>query len=191
MSNVPVDINRRTLWTNFSRRHVIDHRRNTTGQTSLKRNRKNSLTTSKSVHHEHDSIVESFVPPIHVILNEHLTMINQLLEMTCLPMSYGCAINSFTCVHNEFFRCLTRFSRQYPMQQRCSIVATKSFVDFILNFRVHRSHRDPYRRASINILKSLSTSNSNETNNDSVQCESIDSQNICRLLFNKKSKCTK
>lgn len=85
------------------------------------------------------------------ILNEHLLMINKLLSRFSLNSS----IHSSS--HNSSFRDylytrLNELSEQNPMNQRCSRLETKAFIDLITNFQINRAHHYSFLTDSVKHL---------------------------------------
>ena len=89
------------------------------------------------------------------ILNEHLTMIRNLLLNYSFNASIQCPSQSSS-IRDFLYTRLNELSLENPMKQRCSRVETKAFIDSITNFNMNRSH---HYRFLINNIRDLLKSN--------------------------------
>jgi hypothetical protein len=132
------------------------HRRNLSGLAAVTRDRKNSLTKS-----EQQTTLQSFpsesepksplIRNIEAILNEHLTMINNFLLNYSLNASihYPSQNSSF---RDFLYTRLSELSQGNPMNQRCSMVETKAFIDLISSFQMNRAHHYSFLTESVKDL---------------------------------------
>ena len=117
------------------------HRRNPTGFVSVTRDRKNSFNKSdqQNLSQQDQQQTSPLNRNIEAILNEHLTMINNLLVnyLFNATMHFTTPNSSF----REFlYTRLNELSQKNPMNQRCSRVETKAFIDLISSFQMNRAH---------------------------------------------------
>jgi hypothetical protein len=117
------------------------HRRNPSGLVSVTRDRKNSLNKSdqQNLSQQDQEQKSPLNRNIEAILNEHLTMINNFLPnyLFNASMQYTTPNSSF----REFlYTRLNELSQKNPMNQRCSRVETKAFIDLISSFQMNRAH---------------------------------------------------
>ncbi|CAF2570012.1 unnamed protein product [Rotaria sp. Silwood2] len=157
------------------RRRLLQHRRNLSGLAAAQRDRKNSFTksnTSKTDEHQHISQTSQqqstpLVRDTKAILNEHLTMINNLL----LNYSFNASIqypSQNSSIRDFLYTRLNELSLKNPMKQRCSRIETKAFVDSITSYQMDRSHHYKYLINSVrDLLKS---------NNDPVRLSTCSSE---------------
>jgi hypothetical protein len=155
------------------RRTHHHHRRNLSGLAAVTRDRKNSFNksdqqiTSQSLQQEQEKN-SPLTRNIEAILNEHLIMINNLL------LSYSFNTNIHYPLQNSTFRDfiytrLNELSQENPMNQRCSSVETKAFIDLISSFQMNRAHHYSFLTKSV---KDLSISN-----NDTIHFSNNYSEN--------------
>ncbi|CAF3751451.1 unnamed protein product [Adineta steineri] len=165
------------------RRRTTHNRRNLSGFAAVHRDRKNSMTkTNTNKIDEQQNISQStqqqqtipLVRDIKLILNEHLSMINDLL------LKHSCNASIEYPTHNSSIRDflytrLSELSLKNPMKQRCSRVETKAFIDSITTYHMNRSHHYRFLIDSVrDLLKSnidpvrLSTCSS-ETEDELIQ----------------------
>lgn len=134
------------------RRRIHQYRRNLTGFSV--RDRKNSFTkTLPNKSDEQTSLSQTqtttpLVRDIKSILNEHLTMINNLL------LNYSCNASiqypsQTSSIRDFLYTRLNELSSKNPMKQRCSRVETKAFIDSITTYQMNRS--DQYKFVIENI----------------------------------------
>jgi hypothetical protein len=176
-----------TITNNSSqRRRVPQHRRNLSGLAAVHRDRKNSFTKSNSIKTDEQQNLSQIsqqqpiplVRDIKSILNEHLTMINNLL----LNYSFNASIqypSQNSSIRDFLYTRLNELSLRNPMKQRCSRVETKAFIDSITTYQMNRSYHYNFLINSVrNLLKSnhdpvrLSTCSS-ETEDDIPNNHSI------------------
>jgi len=138
------------------RTHHHHHRRNLSGLAAVTRDRKNSFNksdqqiTSQSLQKEQEQN-SPLTRNIEAILNEHLIMINNLL------LSYSFNTNINYPLQNSTFRDfiytrLNELSQENPMNQRCSSVETKAFIDLISSFQMNRGHHYSFLTNSVKNL---------------------------------------
>jgi hypothetical protein len=135
------------------------YRRNITGLPAITRDPKSSSNKSDQQTVQQKQEPKSpFIRNTEAILNEHLTMINNLLLNFSLNASihYPAQNSSF---RDFLYTRLNELSQQNPMNQRCSRVETKAFIDLISSFQMNRAHHYSFLTDSV---KHLATSN-NET----------------------------
>ena len=145
--------------TQSQRRRIPQHRRNLSGLAAVHRDRKNSFT--KSVPSKNDEQQNSspnsqqqtipLVRDIKLILNEHITMINNLL----LNNSFNASIqhpSQTSSIRDFLYTRLNELSLGNPMKQRCSRVETKAFIDSITTYQMNRSYHYKFLIDSIRDL---------------------------------------
>ncbi|CAF2411458.1 unnamed protein product [Rotaria sp. Silwood2] len=125
-------------------RKRIPQRRNLSGFAAVTRDRKNSFskseqqTTVQSLQQEQEKKT-SLNRNIEAILNEHLTMINDLLS----NYSYNSGLqysSQNSSIRDFLYTRLNEFSQKTPMTERCCKVEIKAFIDLISNFQMNRAH---------------------------------------------------
>ena len=159
-------MSRSTVTSSLSaRKRISHHRRNLSGLAAVTRDRKNSFNRSVTtkVDEQQNNVQLAVVQPTtplvrdtKAILNEHLTMINNLL----MNYSFNASIqypSQNSSVRDFLYRRLHELSLRNPMNQRCSRVETKAFIDSITSYQMNRSHHYKFLLDSIrNLLKSNS-----------------------------------
>jgi hypothetical protein len=144
-------------------KRAIHHRRNRSGFTAVTRDRKNSFNrvgTTKAEEQQSNALCNQqptapFVRDIKAILNEHLTMINNLLTNHSFDSVIQCSIQNSS-IRDFRYRCLHALSLEYPMKQRCSKTETKMFIDSIVTYHMNRSYHYQYLIDNVrNLVKSL------------------------------------
>jgi hypothetical protein len=131
-------------------------RRNLSGLAAVTRDRKNSFNKSEqqiisqSLQQEQEQ-KSPLTRNIEGILNEHLIMINNLL------LNYSFNSNISYPIQNSTFRDyiytrLNELSQENPMNQRCSSVETKAFIDLISSFQMNRAHHYSFLTNSVKDL---------------------------------------
>jgi hypothetical protein len=172
---------------NNQRRRIPQHRRNLSGLAAVTRDRKNSFTKAASNKIEDQQAIPQisqqqstpFVRDIKAILNEHLTMINDLL------LNYSCNASiqypsQNSSIRDFLYTRLNELSLKNPMKQRCSRVETKAFIDSITTYQMNRSHHYKFLIDSVrDLLKS---------NNDPVRVSTSTKETEEVLLKSKLSK---
>jgi hypothetical protein len=144
------------------RRRLPQHRRNLSGLAAVTRDRKNSITKSNTNKNDEQQIISQIsqqqttplVRDIKGILNEHLTMINNLL----LNYSFNASIqypSQNSSIRDFLYTRLNELSLKNPMKQRCSRIETKAFIDSITTYNMNRSHHYMFLIDSVrDLLKS-------------------------------------
>ncbi|CAF1182929.1 unnamed protein product [Adineta ricciae] len=154
------------------RRRTGQHRRNFSGRAAVHRDRKNSFTKSNTNKLDEQSTTSQIsqqhtgplVRDIKAILEEHLAMINDLLlKHSCNASIQYPSQNS--CIRDYLYTRLSELSLRNPMNQRCSRVETKAFIDSITTYNLNRSHHYHFLIQSIRDL-SKPVRLSNETKDD-------------------------
>jgi hypothetical protein len=163
----------------FPRKRVHHHRRNMNGLPSVIRDSKISLNKSDLQTSQQEQEQKSpLIRNIEGILNEHLIMINNLLLNFSLNASihYPSQNSSF---RDFLYTRLNELSQQNPMNQRCSRVETKAFIDLITSFQMNRAHHYSFLTDSV---KHLAASNNdtihfanriNENEDDAIRGKKI------------------
>jgi hypothetical protein len=157
------------------RRRVPQHRRNLSGLAAVHRDRKNSFTKSNINKTDEQQISSQIsqqqptplVRDIKSILNEHLTMINNLL----LNYSFNASIqypSQTSSIRDFLYTRLNELSLRNPMKQRCSRVETKAFIDSITTYQMNRSHHYNFLLDSVRDLL--------QSNNDPVRLSTCSSE---------------
>jgi hypothetical protein len=135
---------------------------------------KSDLQTSQQEQEQKSPLIRN----IEGILNEHLIMINNLLLNFSLNASihYPSQNSSF---RDFLYTRLNELSQQNPMNQRCSRVETKAFIDLITSFQMNRAHHYSFLTDSV---KHLAASNNdtihfanriNENEDDAIRGKKI------------------
>jgi hypothetical protein len=130
-----------------TQRRRVPHRRNLSGLAAVTRDRKNSFNKSEQEHEQNSPLNRN----IESILNEHLTMINNLLENYLFNSNIHC-ITQNSSFRDFLYTRLNELSQQNPMHQRCSRVETKAFIDLISSFQMNRSHHYSFLTDSVKDL---------------------------------------
>ena len=160
------------------RRRVPQHRRNLSGLAAVHRDRKNSITKSnisKTDEQQTTSQISQQQPvplvrDIKSILNEHITMINNLL----LNYSFNASIqypSQTSSIRDFIYTRLNELSLRNPMKQRCSRVETKAFIDSITTYQMNRSH---HYSCLINSARDLLKANSDPVRLSTCSSETED-----------------
>ncbi|CAF3618054.1 unnamed protein product, partial [Adineta steineri] len=151
----PLARNSLTLTTSLQRKRPV-HRRNLSGLAAITRDRKNSF--NKSDQQNSVPVLQQEQEPklpmnrnIEDILNEHLIMINKFLSSHVYnaSMSYPSQNSS---IRDFLYTRLNELSQQNPMNQRCSRVETKAFIDLISTFQMNRAHHYSFLTDSVKDL---------------------------------------
>ena len=167
----------------LQRKRIFQHRRNLSGLAAGARDRKNSFSKSHPIKSE-DQLNASQLSQqqaiplerdIKAILNEHLTMINNLL----LNYSFNASIqypSQNSSIREFLYRRLNELSLRNPMKQRCSRSETKAFIDSITTYQMNRSHHYRFLIDSVrDLLKSTHDSlrlSTGSNNNDEPSASS-------------------
>ncbi|UJR28200.1 hypothetical protein I4U23_009451 [Adineta vaga] len=169
------------------RRRGLQHRRNLSGLAAVHRDRKNSFTKSNTTKMDEQQTTSqisqqqtgTLVRDIKAILNEHITMINDLLlKHSCNASIQYPSQNSS--IRDYLYTRLSELSLRNPMNQRCSRIETKAFIDSITTYQMNRSHHYSFLIQSVrDLLKS---------NIDPVRlstCSSETEEDITKMTTNK------
>jgi len=141
------------------------NRRSLSGLAAVTRDRKNSFNKSDQQiilqsSQEEQEPKSPLIRNIQSILNEHLIMINNLLLNYSFNSNIHYSLQNSS-VRDFLYTRLNELSQQNPMNQRCSRVETKAFIDLISNFQMNRAHHYSFLTDSV---KNLLISN-NDTRN--------------------------
>lgn len=123
-------------------RKRVTHRRNTSGHGVPTRDHKTAHTEQQPRLTSTEQDLEPKAPltrHIEDILNEHLIMINDFIS----SYSFNTSIQYSTMnpsIRDFLYTRLNELSVRNPMNQRCSRVETKAFIDLITNFNMNRAH---------------------------------------------------
>ena len=128
------------------------------------RDRKNSFSKSEQqttgLTSEQEPEPNSPLPrQVESILNEHLMMVNKLLSSFTLNASAQSPTQNSS-FRDFLYTRLNELSQQNPMNQRCSRVETKAFIDLITDLQLDRAHHYSFLTDSVKHLLI--------TNNDTV-----------------------
>ncbi|CAM4894465.1 unnamed protein product [Rotaria socialis] len=137
-------------------RKRASHRHNLSGFAALTRDHKNSSykseqqTNIQTLQQEPES-KSPFTRNIEAILNEHLTMINSLLSNYSYNTGIQCATQTSS-IRDFLYMRLNDLSQKNPMNERCSRVETKAFIDLISTFQMNRAHHYEFLTESVKDL---------------------------------------
>ncbi|CAF0976170.1 unnamed protein product [Rotaria sp. Silwood1] len=156
-------------------RKRIPHRRNLSGFAAVTRDRRNSFGKSEqgAISQASQQEQEQTSPlnrNTEAILNEHLTMINELLS----NYSYNTGLqysSQNSSIRDYLYTRLHEFSQKNPMTERCSKVEIKSFIDLISSFQTNRAHHYEFLSDSV---KDLLRSNNDGIYSSNIYDESED-----------------
>jgi hypothetical protein len=132
------------------------HRRNLSGLAAVTRDRKNSFNksdqqTSLQSSQQEQEEKSPLTRNTEAILNEHLLMINNIFlnYSSNTSIHYPSQNSSF---RDFLYTNLNKLSQQNPMNQRCSRVETKAFIDLITSFQMNRAHHYSFLTDSVKDL---------------------------------------
>jgi hypothetical protein len=137
-------------------RRRLSNRRNLRGLAAGTRDRRNSLNKSdqqtvlQSIQHEQEQ-KSPLIRNLENILNEHLKMMKNLL----LSYPFNGSIQGLTqnpSIRDFVYTRLHELSQENPMNQRCSRVETKAFIDLISDFQMNRAHHYSFLTDSVKDL---------------------------------------
>ena len=137
----------------LTHRKRLSHRRNLIGLGPVTRDRKNSFSKSEkqTLSQDGQQRTPTFMHHMETIINQHLILINELFSNYSFNINISYSLQQLS-IRNFLYTRLKEISQQNPMNDQCSRIETKAFIDLITNLQMNRAYHYQFLTNSVKDL---------------------------------------